>query len=123
MLRIIDLTLTVRHGMRGVTLEKLHTVKEHGWNSHMLHLYSHSGTHMDAPLHFEAGDGSIDRIPLEHCLVPACVVDLSGMEPRALIKVAHLEPAAQKARPCVRGFLIPPIVLWNLTKGRNRYED
>ncbi len=99
MTRIIDLTLTVRHGMRGVEFEKLHTVNEHGWNSRLLHLYSHCGTHMDAPLHFEAGDGTIDRIPLEHCLGPAWVADLSGIAPKALIGVAHLGPVAKKARP------------------------
>jgi arylformamidase len=98
MARIIDLTLTVRPGMRGVEFETLHTVNEHGHNSRMLHLYSHSGTHMDAPLHFAAGDGTIDRIPLEHCLGPAWVADLSGIEPRALITIAHLGLVAKKAR-------------------------
>ncbi len=99
MARIIDLTLTLRPGMRGVEIEKLHTVNEHGWNSRMLHLYSHCGTHMDAPLHFEAGDGTIDCIPLEHCLGPAWVANLSGIEPKALITVAHLGPVAKKVRP------------------------
>jgi arylformamidase len=99
MARIIDLTLTVRSGMRGVEFETLHTVLEHGWNSRTLHLYSHSGTHMDAPLHFAAGDGTIDRIPLEHCLLPAWVADLSGIEPKALITVASLGGVAKKVRP------------------------
>ena len=99
MARIIDLTLTVRPGMRGVEFEPLHTVAEHGWNSRMLHLYSHSGTHMDAPLHFAAGDGTVDRIPLDHCLGPAWVADLAGIEPQALITVAHLGPVAKKVRP------------------------
>jgi kynurenine formamidase len=99
MARIIDLTLTVRPGMRGVEFETLHTVHEHGWNSRLLHLYSHSGTHMDAPLHFAAGEGTIDRIPLEHCLGPAWVADLTGIEPRALLTVAHLGRVAEKARP------------------------
>jgi arylformamidase len=99
MARIIDLTLTVRHGMRGVQFEQLHTVAEHGWNSRTLHLYSHSGTHMDAPLHFAAGDGTIDRIPLDLCLGPAWVVDLAGTGPRALIGVADLGSVAQKVRP------------------------
>src|SRR5262245_61423351 len=62
--RVIDLTLTVRPGMRGVEFEKVHTVSQHGWNSSLLHLYSHSGTHMDSPLHFAAGTDTIDRIPL-----------------------------------------------------------
>jgi len=98
MARIIDLTLTLRPGMHGVEFEKLHTINEHGWNSRRLHLYSHCGTHMDAPMHFEAGDGTIDRIPLEHCLGPAWVADLSGIEPRALITVAHLGPLTRKVR-------------------------
>jgi kynurenine formamidase len=75
MTRIIDLTLTLRHGMRGVEFETLHTVSAHGWNSRTLHLYSHSGTHMDAPHHFEAGTGTIDQIPLEDCLMAAWVAN------------------------------------------------
>jgi kynurenine formamidase len=99
MVRVIDLTLTVRHGMRGVKFESLHTVQEHGWNSRTLHLYSHSGTHMDAPLHFAAGDGTIDRIPLEHCLVPAWVANLSSTPPKSLIQVADLGRIAEEVRP------------------------
>lgn len=99
MARIIDLTLTVRHGMRGVEFEKLHTVNEHGWNSRMLHLYSHAGTHMDAPLHFAAGDGTIDCIPLEHCFVSAWVIDLTEAKPKELITVGHLGAVADKLRP------------------------
>src|SRR5688572_3679698 len=99
MARFIDLTLTVRHGMRGVEFEQLHTVSEHGWNSRTLHLYSHAGTHMDAPLHFAAGDGTVDRIPLEHCIVPAWVIDLTGTKPKELITVGHLGGIADKVRP------------------------
>jgi kynurenine formamidase len=99
MLRVIDLTLPVRHGMRGVEITPLHTVAEHGWNSSVLNLYSHSGTHMDAPRHFAAGDGTVDRIPLNRCLGPAWVVDPPGVEPRMLITVAHLGGVADKVRP------------------------
>jgi arylformamidase len=99
MARVIDLTLTLRSGMRGVEFEALHTVAEHGWNSRTLHLYSHSGTHMDAPLHFAAREGTIDRIPLEYCLLPAWVADMSGIEPKALITVARLGEIAAKVRP------------------------
>src|SRR5262245_10472720 len=99
MSRIVDLTLTVRHGMRGVEFEQFHTVAEHGWNSRVLHLYSHSGTHMDAPLHFAAGDGTVDRISLDRCLGPAWVADLAGTPPRALITVADLGGVARQVRP------------------------
>lgn len=99
MLRVIDLTLPVRNGMRGVEIAPFHTVAENGWNSSVLHLYSHSGTHMDAPRHFGVGDGSVDRIPLDRCLGPAWVVDLPGTEPRAVLTVAHLGAVAKKVRP------------------------
>ncbi len=98
-IRVVDLTLTLRPGMRGVELEPFHTLDVDGWNTRKLHLYSHCGTHMDAPVHFGAGDGAIDGIPLERCVGPAWVVDLTGITPRALISVAHLGRLAAKVRP------------------------
>lgn len=97
--RFIDLTLTVRPGMRGVEFETMHTAAKHGWNSRVLHLYSHSGTHMDAPLHFAAGDGTIDRIPLERCFGPAWVIDVSDVGAGGLITVGHLRSAADRVLP------------------------
>ena len=70
----IDLTLTLRPGMRGVDWEQAKTVERDGWNARTLHLYSHAGTHMDAPTHFfqphelvsgqPAGAQTIDCLPL-----------------------------------------------------------
>jgi kynurenine formamidase len=99
MARIVDLTLPLRGGMRGVEIEKRHTVEVDGWNTRTLHLYSHCGTHMDAPLHFAAGNGTIDRIPLSRCLRPAWVVDLAGIEPRTLITLDQLGPIARRVQP------------------------
>lgn len=39
----------------------------------------HSGTHMDAPLHFFDGGDSIDRIPPKTCIGPCRVVKASGL--------------------------------------------
>ena len=61
---LIDLTLAAREGMRGISYESAATVQAQGWNARMLHLYSHSGTHMDAPYHFEWSDKRIDQILL-----------------------------------------------------------
>lgn len=99
MAKFIDLTLMVADGMRGVSFEQLHTAKEHGYNTRTLHLYSHSGTHMDAPLHFAAGEGTIDRIPLARCVGPAWVADAGGVPPKGLIEVAHLGLLAKKIQP------------------------
>ena len=61
---MIDLTLDLADGMRGVTVESTYSVDRHGWNASTYHLYSHAGTHMDAPLHFACNSQTIDRIPL-----------------------------------------------------------
>lgn len=88
--RIIDLTLTLRPGMRGVACEPKFNFREHGWNAQMLHLYSHCGTHIDAPTHSEAGDLTIDEVPLSQCMGPAWLVKLDGIAPRTMISVADL---------------------------------
>ena len=97
--RIIDLTLTLRPGMRGVAFEPKFNFKEHGWNAQTLHLYSHCGTHMDAPIHSEAGDQTIDEIPLAQCMGPAWLVKLDGIAPKTLITVADLGDIATRFAP------------------------
>ncbi len=96
--RLVDLTLTLRSGMRGVDFETASTVERDGWNARTLHLYSHAGTHMDAPTHFAAGPLTIDETPLETCMGPAWVVDLPGLQPRALLHVEHLGDVVQNFR-------------------------
>jgi arylformamidase len=39
-------------------------------------LGAHSGTHIDAPMHFVLGGASIDRVPLEPLIGPARVIDI-----------------------------------------------
>ncbi len=96
MSRIIDLTLALDSRMRGVEIEPARILEKDGWNATTLHLYSHCGTHMDAPVHFGVGNETIDMIGLDKCIGPAWVVDLSGIEARTLIQVSHLGKVSQK---------------------------
>jgi arylformamidase len=97
--RIIDLTLTLCPGMRGVACEPKFNFKEHGWNAQTLHLYSHCGTHIDAPIHSEAGDQTIDEVPLTQCMGPAWLVKLEGIAPKTLINVADLGGISTRFAP------------------------
>ena len=77
--------------MRGVDWEPARTLEQDGWNARTLHLYSHCGTHMDAPLHFGCGNReAIDRTPLERCLTRAHVLRLPATQPEELLTVEHL---------------------------------
>lgn len=44
---------------------------------HTVALHSHTGTHIDAPLHFLKGGNSIDEVPLTNFVGPCKVVDLT----------------------------------------------
>jgi arylformamidase len=99
MTRIIDLTLTLHPGMRGFESEPKFLLGRDGWNASTLHLYSHCGTHMDAPMHFEAGPETIDQFPPERCMGAAWVVNLAGIAPKAAIEISHLGKVAEQFAP------------------------
>ncbi len=49
---------------------------EHTFNLFELRINEHTGTHMDAPLHFSADGTSVAEIPVSNLVVPLCVVDI-----------------------------------------------
>jgi kynurenine formamidase len=90
-MKVIDLTATLRHGMRGVTFETSDVLETSGWNARLLHLYSHAGTHMDSPFHFGVNDTTIDRIPVERFIADAWVVDVPVVADSMEIGIEHLK--------------------------------
>ncbi|MEV6873180.1 cyclase family protein [Amycolatopsis sp. NPDC051128] len=65
-------------------------------------LTTHTGTHMDAPLHYGPESGgspakSIDEVPLEWCYGPGVRLDVRHVPPGEGITVAHLRAAFDAA--------------------------
>ena len=56
----------------------------------------HSGTHIDAPIHFVDGAGAIETVPLDACIGPVLVVDASAHP-------SHLDAAAIRSLPIPNG--------------------
>jgi kynurenine formamidase len=100
--RIVDLTLTHYHGMRGVQIQPNTTIAQDGFNTTNLTLYSHAGTHMDAPRHFVDGGRTLDKLELAKCVGPALVVDLSHKTPSSLMTVEDLAEHADQIGPGTR---------------------
>lgn len=94
--KIIDLTQTITEEMPGVSIEVAKTISRDGWNASTLHLYSHSGTHMDAPLHFEVNKQTIDITPVYRFISEAWVVDIKDIKPCQEIKIKHLGTLVEK---------------------------
>jgi kynurenine formamidase len=95
---LIDLTRTISEDIPQVSLETHRTISRDGWNAKMLHLYSHCGTHMDAPWHFECAEKFIDETPLETCTGMADIVRLPETQPSELLTVSHLGSLAESFR-------------------------
>ncbi len=70
--RLIDLTLPLQSGGRGVSFESATTIDRDGWNARTLHLYSHAGTHTDAPTHFFHDEEIVGGLPAKEQTITAC---------------------------------------------------
>ena len=88
-MKTIDLTLTYEEGMRGVAFENAKSKSVDGWNSKMLHLYSHAGTHMDAPFHFEVNNQTIDEFEVSRFVCDSWVIPIDAYAEQK-IKLADL---------------------------------
>ncbi|HVL81602.1 MAG TPA: cyclase family protein [Actinomycetota bacterium] len=53
---------------------------------------AHTGTHMDAPIHFLVGGSGIDALPVDALVGPGFVADLRGVE--GAISADHLDAAS-----------------------------
>ena len=65
-------------GEPGVSAEQAFNFADHGFNLFNLSINEHTGTHIDAPLHFSADGTSVDEIPVTDLVAPLCVVDIAA---------------------------------------------
>nr|WP_297919364.1 cyclase family protein [uncultured Allomuricauda sp.] len=116
----IDLTLTLSNDLNGVTISKARSLARDGWNASTLELYSHVGTHMDAPLHFGVNPQSIDEIPVQRFISFAWVVNLSGIAESSLITIDDMRPIAKKIQ---KGHSLILRTDWSKRVGTTSYRD
>lgn len=69
------------------------------WHWETLTLASHTGSHLDAPLHKIRGGTPIDEMPLEGFVGPAYIADLRQLTDREWITPSHLAKALPDPLP------------------------
>jgi kynurenine formamidase len=65
-----------------------------GYHLFKLTIFEHTGTHIDAPLHFAEGGASVDELPVENLIAPLCIVDISARaaeDPNVMVEPADIE--------------------------------
>lgn len=96
-MRLLDLSQPLHDGAphcplhAPVVFRKTLDHAESGWRMEEISMATHTGSHLDAPLHKIAGGASIDQLPLDGFAGPARIVDLRGMPPGAPIMPGVLD--------------------------------
>lgn len=78
---VVDLTHTISEempvypGTEGPRLTAANTCEKDGFKETLLHMYSHTGTHMDAPAHLFPGRTTLDAFPASHFTGTALIID------------------------------------------------
>ena len=81
--RVVDLTHTMSadfptfDGTPGIEMQKLKELKKDGYNLYEWRLNEHSGTHLDAPIHFSEAGITAEQIPAETLVVPLAVINVA----------------------------------------------
>jgi kynurenine formamidase len=88
---VIEESMPVYPGTAPPRIAEGCTVGRHGFAEKVLTLYSHTGTHIDAPGHMLEEAPRLDTISAGHFLGPGRVLDVSAFKGRQ-IEIADLEP-------------------------------
>jgi arylformamidase len=94
--RIVDLTHVMQPYKEQYTLEVAQRDKRQGPEGDIMstvYMWSHVGTHVEAPLHFLADGGDTASIAIERLFGPAIVLDFRHKEANEAITLAELQAA------------------------------
>jgi arylformamidase len=119
-MQIVDLTLAYAPIIKGFSTEVAKSLSVDGWNASTLHIYSHAGTHMDAPYHFEVTNERIDEIPVSRFISDAWVVPIAIHESQQMIQIEDFDSVATKIKES------DSIILktgWHQYIGQDKYRN
>ena len=100
---VFDLTHTISENMPvypGSEPPKLsvpYTYEANGFKETLLHMYSHTGTHMDAPAHIFSGGATLDSFDGSQFVGSALVIDCSELKAGEQIGMSFIERVRELA--------------------------
>ena len=127
MRRVIDLSHPIKAGMPVFPTDPAPVVLPwarmpvHPFDTEVLHLSSHTGTHMDAPSHFVRGATAIDEVDVAGCFSPGALLDLRGVAPGSMIDPSDLREAEGRSGRCLAQG--NAVLLWTGWSRRWRRRD
>lgn len=98
--KVVDLTYVLDEafptfdGVPGIAYEEAVNFDKSGYQLWKLTIFEHSGTHIDAPLHFSKDGASVAELAPESLICPLCVIDISAKakdDANAMVEAADVE--------------------------------
>ncbi|WP_165998334.1 cyclase family protein [Bacillus sp. Cs-700] len=103
--KIIDLSIPVHNEtpvFPGDPKPNIYPVAEHdkdGYQVTQMNIGTHTGTHLDAPFHFQKNGDSIDQLNLMKVIGPGHVIDVTGKEPGEEITLKDVASQIESVLP------------------------
>lgn len=95
-MKVIDLTHTIKSdmpvfpGTGQPKLDSASSFEEDGFRETLLTMYSHTGTHMDAPAHVRKDGITLDKLPADKFVGKALVIDCSDLSEGDKIDISYI---------------------------------
>ncbi len=100
-------------GYPSLEILNTHIIAQHGFFANAWHVHEHSGTHVDAPLHFSGKGWSAAEIPAEALIAPAVIIDIRARarrDPDAQVRVDDIKAWERKHGRVPRG---AAVLMWS----------
>lgn len=94
---IIEPSMPVYPGTEPPHLKAVNTYEHDGFRETLLEMYSHTGTHMDAPAHLFPDCPTLDQLPPEQFVGKALVIDCADANAGEILGMDRLEEIREKA--------------------------
>src|SRR5689334_103671 len=103
---VLDLTHDIHEGMLTfsaywhptVSIKQLGRIPSEGRETREARLGTHTGTHVDAPLHFVPNGMSIDQIPLSRLIGPVTIIDCRDLGENGIVRPDRIENLKLESR-------------------------
>jgi kynurenine formamidase len=103
-MKVIDLTHTISENMpvypgtEGPKLKTANTYEKDGFKETLITMFSHTGTHMDAPAHLFPNRITLDAYPAEQFVGNGLVIDCSDLGEGQRITMSYIDKVKEKAQ-------------------------
>lgn len=121
-----DDTFPTFAGTPGITKEKVVDFKKDGYTIYKLTIFEHTGTHIDAPLHFTADGTSVADLEPATLVCPLCIIDIKAKakdDANAMVGKADIEAWVSANGAIPKGACVAMNSGWAAKVGKPEYRN